>query len=156
MPGDALALGKTQTLLHITSTNNVNTTPRPGDVSASGLPPLLTRVRHRWPFSQHTALLLWLTFKVRISGYKFKKDRDKANSAAFGLTKMQFFISNRPRKSQWPHISHSLPMRLMQQTHHHQAKYYELLFPVKVPCPWELCMSEWLAEVRAKVLECKE
>ena len=95
-------------------------------------PSLHQGVRHRWPFSQHSTLLLWLTFKVRTSGYKLMRDSDKANSAAFGCTKMQFFISNRPRKSQRPHTSHSLPMRLMQQVHRDQAKLSESLFPVKV------------------------
>lgn len=31
-------------------------------------PSLNQRVRHCWIFSQHTTLLLWLTFKVRTSG----------------------------------------------------------------------------------------
>lgn len=52
-------------------------------------PSLNQRVRHPWTFSQHTTLLLWLTFKVRTSGYKLMKDSNKANAAALGLTKMQ-------------------------------------------------------------------
>lgn len=83
------------------------------------------------------------------------KDRDKANSAAFGCTKMQFFICNRPRKSQGPHTSHSWPMRLMQKIHHHQAKLSELPPPPpqsRFSCSWERSVWEPLAEVRAEVL----
>lgn len=49
----------------------------------------------------------------------------------WGSQKMQFSISNRSRKSQWPHTSYSQSVRLMQQTCHRQVKHSELLFLMK-------------------------
>lgn len=83
------------------------------------------------------------------------KDSDKANSAAFGFTKMQFFISNSPPKSQWPHTSHSLSMRLMQQTLHDQANS-ELFFPVKVPLLMRMMPGRAESRGRTEVLRPQE
>jgi hypothetical protein len=74
--------------------------PLPAQGIFQGQDTLSARVTHSWTFSQHTTLLLWLTFKVKTSGYQPMKESDKANSAALRLSKkMQFFISNRLPKS---------------------------------------------------------
>lgn len=107
MAGDTSALGKTQTLLHRIWTDNTNTPPCPWDVFGSVFPPLTKESDIAGYFPSILPCFFGWPLRLGPLDNKLMKDSKKANSAALGRTKMQFFIPTRPLRSQRPHTSHS-------------------------------------------------
>ena len=154
MSADTSALGKTQTLLRITWTDNTNTPPCPGDVSGSGLPPLTKESDMAghfpralpcfsgWPLRLgpldinllkiviRQIQLPWGSQKCSVS---FQIDPENPNGH------IQPFLAYEVKATDPPSAGQELWTAFSSERFSHS---------------WERHMWGWIAEVRAKVLGC--